>query len=121
MESTPVPTPSTRGGGLKVAWLITEGSFVKEGDVIARFEQRRCAAQPRDAGEHAADTPGEDESHFRQADHGREGARLRSEGCGRRIRVRHDGPAQDATIFSKWATRIEAKINAGFAKDRIEF
>jgi len=38
LESTPVPTPSTRGGGLKVAWLVPEGSFVSAGDTIARFD-----------------------------------------------------------------------------------
>jgi hypothetical protein len=37
LESTPVPTPSTRSGGLRVAWLIPEGSFVQEGDALVRF------------------------------------------------------------------------------------
>src|SRR5262249_5809720 len=31
LDSVPVPTPATRAGGLRVAWLIPEGSFVKAG------------------------------------------------------------------------------------------
>src|SRR5437867_5388863 len=38
LASVPVPTPSTRSGGLKVAWLIPEGSFVKPGDTVVRFD-----------------------------------------------------------------------------------
>ena len=38
LESTPVPTPSVRSGSLKVAWLITEGSSVKAGDTVIRFD-----------------------------------------------------------------------------------
>src|SRR5436309_7677584 len=38
LESVPIPTPSTRTGGLKVAWLIPEGSFVKPGDTVVRFD-----------------------------------------------------------------------------------
>jgi multidrug efflux pump subunit AcrA (membrane-fusion protein) len=38
LETTPVPTPSTSSGSLKIAWLISEGSFVKAGDPVIRFD-----------------------------------------------------------------------------------
>ena len=38
LETTPVPTPSTSSGSLTIAWLIPEGSFVREGDPVVRFD-----------------------------------------------------------------------------------
>ena len=38
METTPVPTPNTPSGSLKLSWLIPEGSFVREGDPVIRFD-----------------------------------------------------------------------------------
>jgi multidrug efflux pump subunit AcrA (membrane-fusion protein) len=38
LETTPVPTPSTSSGSLTIAWLIPEGSFVKAGQPVIRFD-----------------------------------------------------------------------------------
>jgi HlyD family secretion protein len=38
LETTEVPTPSTNSGSLTISWLIPEGSFVKEGDPVIRFD-----------------------------------------------------------------------------------
>ncbi len=38
LETTDVPTPSTSSGSLTIAWLIPEGSFVKAGDPVIRFD-----------------------------------------------------------------------------------
>ena len=120
LESTPVPTPSTRGGGLKVAWLITEGSFVKEGDVIARFdnvdarlnlEQQQNTLQMNQ--EKTKVTSGKQATDEKVLGYDRKDAEEEYDYAMTVL-------PQDETIFSKWAI-IEAKINAGFAKDRIEF
>ena len=38
LESVFVDTPNTTAGQLSIAWLAEEGSFVKAGDIIVRFE-----------------------------------------------------------------------------------
>ncbi len=38
LETTPVPTPNTPSGSLKLSWLIKEGTFVREGDTVIRFD-----------------------------------------------------------------------------------
>lgn len=38
LETTAVPTPSTNSGSLTISWLIPEGSFVKQGDPVVRFD-----------------------------------------------------------------------------------
>jgi len=38
LETTPVPTPNTSSGSLTIAWMIPEGSFVKVGDPVVRFD-----------------------------------------------------------------------------------
>jgi len=120
LESTPVPTPSTRGGGLKVAWLIPEGSFVREGDVIARFdnvdarlnlETQQNTLQMNQ--EKTKVTSGKQTTDEKVLGYDRKDAEEEYEYAMTVL-------PQDETIFSKWAI-IEAKINAGFAKDRIEF
>jgi multidrug efflux pump subunit AcrA (membrane-fusion protein) len=120
LESTPVPTPSTRGGGLKVAWLIPEGSFVREGDVIARFdnvdarlnlETQQNTMQMNQ--EKTKVTSGKQTTDEKVLGYDRKDAEEEYEYAMTVL-------PQDETIFSKWAI-IEAKINAGFAKDRIGF
>jgi HlyD family secretion protein len=120
LESTPVPTPSTRGGGLKVAWLVPEGSFVKEGDVIARFDNvdaRLNLEQQENTLEMNAEqtkvTTDKQSLDDKVLGYDRKDAEEEYEYAMTVL-------PQDETIFSKWAI-IEAKINAGFAKDRIEF
>jgi RND family efflux transporter MFP subunit len=38
LETTGIPTPSTNSGSLTISWLIPEGSFVKKGDPVVRFD-----------------------------------------------------------------------------------
>ena len=39
VRSTPVSPPVEGGGGpYKIAWLVEDGSFVREGDVLVRFD-----------------------------------------------------------------------------------
>ena len=39
VKATPLPTPQVQGfGGLKIAWIADDGSRVKAGDVVVRFD-----------------------------------------------------------------------------------
>ena len=45
LESVLVNTPNTSAGQLSIAWLAEEGTFVNEGDLIARFESMDARLQ----------------------------------------------------------------------------
>jgi len=38
LESMPLPTPTTRQGSLKVAWLIPEGTMVSQGTTVVKYD-----------------------------------------------------------------------------------
>ncbi|HSR53883.1 MAG TPA: efflux RND transporter periplasmic adaptor subunit [Acidobacteriota bacterium] len=38
LETTPLQAPRVRGGSLKLAWIVEEGSVVEEGDLLVRFD-----------------------------------------------------------------------------------
>ena len=120
LETVPVPTPRVQNGGLKVAWLIPEGTFVEAGTVLVRFDSTDA-----------------------QLNLEREQATLES--TGKKIGLQEgtvktnevimsldqkdaqseydfaiNSMPQDEDIFSKWEI-IEAKINAGVAKEKMSF
>lgn len=120
LESMPVPTPSTRSGGLKIAWLIAEGSFVKEGDVVIRYDSTDAQLNL------------EKQQNTLEANQQRTKITTSTQATNDKVLAidRTDAEKdyeyamtvlpQDETIFSKWDI-IEAKINAGFAKEKINF
>jgi multidrug efflux pump subunit AcrA (membrane-fusion protein) len=120
LESVPVSTPSTRGGGLKISWLIPEGSFINEGDPVIRYDSTD------------AQLNFERQQNTLQANQQRTKITAGKQDTDEKVLVidRTDAEEeyeyamtvlpQDETIFSKWDI-IEAKINAGFAKERINF
>jgi HlyD family secretion protein len=120
LETVPVPTPSTRGGGLKIAWLIPEGSFIKPGDTVVRFdstdaqlnlEQQQNTLEANQ--ERTKITTGKQTTDEKVLGIDRTDAE-------KEYQHAMTVMPQDETIFSKWDI-IEAKINAGFAKERINF
>jgi HlyD family secretion protein len=120
LGSTPVPTPNTRSGSLKVAWLIAEGTFVEEGDVLIRYDSTDARLNL--------------EKQQNTLDANEERTKLTTDKQTTDEKVlgldRTDAEMQydyvmtvlpeDETIFSKWEI-IEAKIDAGFAKERVTF
>jgi hypothetical protein len=120
LATIPVPTPSTRSGALRVGWLITEGSFVRENDPVIRFDstdaQLNVERQENTLeanSEKTKITTGQQTTTdkvlgFDKADAEKE------------YQYAMTVLPQDETIFSKWDI-IEAKINAGFAKEKIDF
>jgi len=120
LGSTPVPTPNTRSGSLKVAWLIQEGTFVKAGDTLIRYDSTDARLNL--------------ERQQNTLDANQERSKLTTDKQTTDEKVlgldRQDAEMQydyvmtvlpeDETIFSKWEI-IEAKIDAGFAKERVTF
>jgi HlyD family secretion protein len=120
LESVPVPTPSTPSGSLRVAWLIPQGSFVNEGDAIVRFDSTDARLNL------------EKQENTLESNQERSKITTLSQSTTDKVLTldRKDAELdyeyamtvlpQDETIFSKWDI-IEAKINAGFAKEKIDF
>ncbi len=120
LKSVPLPTPSTRTGALKVAWLIPEGSFVRPGDTVVRFDSTDARLNLE---KHENTLEANQERMKITA--GKQATDERVLGIDRTDAEKEYDYAmtvlpQDETIFSKWDI-IEAKINANFAKERINF
>lgn len=120
LGSTPVPTPNTPSGSLKVAWLIPEGTFVDAGNTLIRYDSTDARLNL--------------EKQQNTLDANQERSQLTTDKQATDEKVlgldRQDAEMQydyvmtvlpeDETIFSKWEI-IEAKIDAGFAKERVTF
>jgi HlyD family secretion protein len=120
LESTPVPTPNTSSGSLTIAWLIPEGSFVKEGDPVLRFD--------------STDAKLNLEKQQNTLDANQENTKITTLQQGTDEKVlgidRSDAEEeyqyamtvmpQDESIFSKWDI-ITAQADAHYAKERIDF
>ncbi len=120
LESVPIPTPSTRTGSLKVAWLIPEGSFVSQGDTVVRFDSTDAKLNL----EKQENTLEANQERFKITT-GNQKTDETVLGIDKTDAEKDYEYAmtvlpQDETIFSKWDI-IEAKINAGFAKEKINF
>jgi len=120
LESIPIPTPSTRTGSLKIAWLIPEGSFVKAGDTVVRFDSTDAKLNL----EKQENTLDANQERFKITT-GNQKTDEKVLGIDKTDAEKDYEYAmtvlpQDETIFSKWDI-IEAKINAAFAKEKIGF
>ncbi|RPI26674.1 MAG: HlyD family efflux transporter periplasmic adaptor subunit [Acidobacteria bacterium] len=120
LGSTPVPTPNTPSGSLRVGWLIPEGTFVQAGDPVVRFDstdaklnlerqQNTLAANQ----ERSRITTGKQTTDEKVLGLDRQDAEMQYDYVMTVL-------PEDETIFSKWEI-IEAKIDAGFAKERVTF
>ncbi|PYV18769.1 MAG: hypothetical protein DMG07_03165 [Acidobacteria bacterium] len=121
LESVPVPTPNTRsGGGLKVAWLVPEGSFVKARDPVVRFDSSDAKLNLEkqentlESNQERSKVTGWKQSTDEMV------LGIDRTDAEKQYQYAVTVMPQDETIFSKWDI-IEAKINAGFARERIDF
>ncbi len=119
LQSIPVVTPRTRYGGLTLAWIIPEGSFVKAGEPVIRFDntQARLNVEKQQSELKA-------NSYERRILLGEQNTESTTLGIDIAEAVADYDYAmnvlpQDATIFSKWDI-IEAQINAALAEKRID-
>ncbi len=119
LETVPVPTPNTSAGSLKLAWLIPEGTMVQAGDSVVKFDSTDTLLQLEQQnntltsnGENTKITTGNQQLNDKSMTIDRTQAEMDYEYSMTVL-------PEDETIFSKWDI-IEAKINAGFAKSRID-
>jgi len=120
LQSISIPTPSTRSGAMRVAWLIPEGSFVNEGDTVVRFDSTDARLNvERQENTLEANTERTKITTGTQTTNEKVLTIDRTD-AEKEYQYAMTVLPQDETIFSKWDI-IEAKINAGFAKERIDF
>ena len=120
LETTPVATPNTSSGSLKIAWLKPEGSFVSVGDPVIRFD--------------STDAQLSLEKQQNTLDANQENTKITTWKQGTDDKVlaldRKDAEEdyqyavtvmpQDETIFSKWDI-ITAQADVHYDKERIDF
>lgn len=118
-EATPLVAPLEAEGGLKIAWLLADGSRVRQGDLVVRFDPTELEKQLADS-----------ESDRAAAESKIAGARAASEGelenLGRDERLARQEldladrfEAKDPLIFSKREI-IESEVDRDLASVRLD-
>ncbi len=118
VDATPLIAPMEAEGQMKIAWLVPDGSRVKEDDVVVRFDPTEMEKQLADG-----------ESDRATAESKIEGARASSEGdlenlardadlARRELEVAGEFEAKDPLIFSR-SQIIESEIDRDLASRRV--
>ena len=120
LETTPVTTPNTSSGSLKIAWFKTEGSFVEAGEPVIRFDSTDAQLSL----EKQQNTLLSNETNTKITTW-RQGTDEKVQAIDRQDAEEEYQYAitvmpQDESIFSKWDI-ITAKADAHYAKERIDF
>lgn len=120
LETTPIPTPNTPSGSLKLSWLIPEGTFVQAGAAVLRFDSTdaRLSLEKQQNTLEANQENTKIKTLKQQTDdkvlgYDRTSAELEYD-------YAMTVMPEDETIFSKWDI-ITAQADANYAKERIEF
>jgi multidrug efflux pump subunit AcrA (membrane-fusion protein) len=120
METTPVTTPNTPSGSLKLSWLIPEGTFVRAGDPVIRFDSTdaKLSLEKQQNTLEANKENTKIKTLKQETDEKTLGIDRTS------AEAEYDYAMtvmpQDETIFSKWDI-ITAQADANYAKERIDF
>jgi HlyD family secretion protein len=120
LETSPVPTPNTSSGALTIAWLIPEGSFVKVGDPVIRFDSTDAKLNLEK--QQNTLVANEENTKIKTLQQGTDEQVL---GIDRKDAEEEYQYAmtvmpQDESIFSKWDI-ITAQADARYANERIGF
>ncbi|MBN2337367.1 MAG: HlyD family efflux transporter periplasmic adaptor subunit [Acidobacteria bacterium] len=120
METTPVATPNTSSGSLTIGWLIPEGTFVRAGQPVIRFDNTD-AKLSLEKQENTLEA-NQQNTQIKTLQQGTEETVL---GIDRKDAEEEYDYAmtvmpQDESIFSKWDI-ITAQADARYARERIEF
>jgi multidrug efflux pump subunit AcrA (membrane-fusion protein) len=120
METTAVPTPNTPSGSLKLSWLIPEGSFVRAGDVVIRFDSTDAKLSL----EKQQNTlqANKENTNIKTLKQTTDEKVLGYDRSSAELEYNYDMTVmpEDETIFSKWDI-ITAQADANYDKARIEF
>jgi HlyD family secretion protein len=120
LETTPITTPNTSSGSLKIAWLKTEGSFVEAGDPVVRFDSTD-AQLSLEKQQNTLDANQENTkiTTWRQSTDDKTLSIDRRD-AEEEYQYNLTVLPQDETIFSKWDI-ITAQADIHYAKERIDF
>jgi multidrug efflux pump subunit AcrA (membrane-fusion protein) len=120
LETTPVTTPNTSSGSLKIAWLKPEGSFVEAGEPVIRFDGTDAQLN-REKQQNTLDANQENTkiTTWRQGTDDKVLAIDRKD-AEEEYQYAITVMPQDETIFSKWDI-ITAQADVHYDKERIEF
>ena len=120
LETTPVATPNTSSGSLKIAWLITEGSFVQTGAPVIRFDSTDAKLSL----EKQQNTLNSNQENTKiktlQQSTDEKVLTIDRSDAEEEYQYAMTVMPQDESIFSKWDI-ITAQADAHYAKERIEF
>jgi multidrug efflux pump subunit AcrA (membrane-fusion protein) len=120
LETTPVTTPNTSSGSLKIAWLKPEGSFVEAGDPVVRFDSTDAQLSlEKQQNTLAANQENTNITTWRQATDDKVLV-IDRKTADEEYQYDNTVLPQDETIFSKWDI-ITAQADIHYAKERIEF
>lgn len=120
LETTPVPTPSTSSGSLTIAWLIPEGSFVKAGDPVIRFDSTdaKLSLEKQQNSLEANQQNTKIKTWQQSTDD--QVLNIDRTDAEEEYQYAMTVMPQDESIFSKWDI-ITAQADARYAKERIDF
>jgi len=120
LETTPVTTPNTPSGSLKLSWLITEGSFVRPGDTVIRFDSTD-AKLSLEKQENTLEANNEN-TKIKTLKQTTDDKVLGYDRTSAELEYDYAMTVmpEDESIFSKWDI-ITAQADANYAKERIEF
>ena len=120
LETTPVATPNTSSGSLKIAWLIAEGSFVQAGAPVIRFDSTDAKLSL----EKQQNTLNSNQENTKiktlQQSTDEKVLTIDRSDAEEEYQYAMTVMPQDESIFSKWDI-ITAQADAHYAKERIEF
>ena len=120
LETTPIVTPNTPSGSLKLSWLIPEGTFVQAGAAVIRFD----STDARLSLEKQQNTlvANQENTKIKTNKQATDEKTLGIDRTSAELEYEYAMTVmpQDETIFSKWDI-ITAQSDANYAKERIEF
>jgi HlyD family secretion protein len=120
LETTPVPTPNTPSGSLKLSWLIPEGSFVREGDAVVRFDSTDAKLN-LEKQQNSLDA-NQENTKIKTLKQSTDDRVLGFDRTSAQLQYDYDMTVmpEDESIFSKWDI-ITAQADANYDRERIEF
>lgn len=120
LETTPVMTPSTSSGSLKLAWLIPEGSFVSAGAPVIRFDSTDAKLSLEK--QQNTLVANEENTKIKTLQQSTDEKTLTIDRTDAEEEYQYAMTVmpQDESIFSKWDI-ITAQADAHYAKERIDF
>ncbi|MBN1569052.1 MAG: HlyD family efflux transporter periplasmic adaptor subunit [Acidobacteria bacterium] len=120
LETTPVMTPGTSSGSLKIAWLINEGSFVEAGAPVARFDSTDAKLSLEKQQNTLVANEENTKIKTLQQKTDEKVLGIDRTDAEEEYQYAMTVMPQDESIFSKWDI-ITAQADAHYAKERIDF